>query len=132
MSSTLSDWTSPQGPDNYATYDTPGAQAQPSTSDLRANIEDQDYAKALAASREEHSKSNQSQFLGFSDRLLTPSPDSALKKIQDQHRKDQEVNMVLSMSNEFAPLSVTDADTMIYIGPPPKARGQSTSAYRYV
>jgi hypothetical protein len=39
---------------------------------------------------------------------------------------------MLSLSNVFRPLSVPDADTLIYIGPPPRAPSQSDGDYQYI
>lgn len=99
--------------DNPNSEMTMSAQLQPGISThVTEDARDEDYIRALELSREEFNRK--------------------LWKNRIQQNKDREVSMFLSLSNVFTPLSTPDADTLIYIGPPPRAPGQSRAEYQYV
>jgi hypothetical protein len=116
-----------------ALYGVPDARVSPMSSLLKKeDLGDEDYAKALELSREDLSETSQYCYLSGVDHLLMSSPDKNLEKHRTNPRPDPKIQAMLSLSNVFRPLLDPGADTLIYIGPPPRAPGQSETDYLYI
>lgn len=97
----------------------------------KEDLGDEDYAKALELSREDFREASQHRRLcGTSS--ANSYPDKNLEIRRTNPRPDRKIQAMLSLGNVFGPLLKPGADTLIYIGPPPRAPGQSKTDYLYI